>query len=153
MDDCCSPKIIKSSSITPCPTCGTSGEKVSSFTIEKLLMYPQELLNEAVYYLCFNSDCDVAYYNSHDDNVILTTEIKVPIWFKKEAEPKYICYCSKVTEDEIVDAIQNKGCKTVKDVVANTNAMKISNCKENSPTGKCCSRQINDLLRQLRDEL
>ena len=83
------------------------------------------------------------------DNIILISEIKVPIWFKKADNPKYICYCSKVTEEEIVDAIVNKNCKTVKDVVNNTNAMKISNCAINSPTGKCCSRQINNLLQSI----
>ncbi len=153
MDNCCTPKLNKTNTVTPCPKCVKNGEKVKGLTIEKMLNEPQKLSDKISYFLCFNPECEVAYYNNSNENIFLISDIRVPIWFKKDAEPKYICYCSNVTEDEIIDAIKTKGCKTVRDVVANTNAMKISKCDENSPTGKCCSRQINDLLSSVRNDL
>ena len=145
--DCCSEKQTHKKEIN-CPYCTLPGEKVNAKTVNSLLSIQKELLNDINYYLCFSKECDVAYYNNNNE-IILTSEIKVPIWFKNGANPKYICYCSEVTKKEIVDAIVNKNCKTVKDVVKNTNAMKISNCVVNSPTGKCCSRQINDILQDI----
>jgi len=149
MDYCGEKQTYKKAHV--CPKCNLSGEKVNEKTVNSLLTIKKALQENTNYYLCFSKDCDVAYYNE-DDNIILISEIKVPIWFKNDANPKYICYCSKVTEEEIVDAIVNKNCKTVKDVVKNTNAMKISNCAINSPTGKCCSRQINDLIKSLNEQ-
>lgn len=145
--DCCNEKQTLNKAYV-CPQCNHLGEKVNIKTIQSLLSIQKDLKDNVNYYLCFNKDCDVAYYNDVDD-IILKSEIKVPIWFKNGADPKYICYCSKVTEEEITDAIVNKNSRTVKDVVKNTNAMKNSNCVINSPTGKCCSRQINDLLKSI----
>lgn len=147
--DCCNQKQTLNKAYV-CPQCNFEGEKVNLKTVKSLMSIQKDLQNNVNYYLCFNKECDVAYYNDVDE-IILKSEIKVPIWFKNGADPKYICYCSKVTEEEIVDAIVNKNCKTVKDVVKNTNAMKTSNCVVNSPTGKCCSRQINDLIQSINE--
>lgn len=61
-------------------------------------------------------------------------QVKVPIWFKKDANPKYACYCSKVTEEQVIDAVIKQGAKSVKEVNAITGAMKNSNCEENNPS-------------------
>ncbi|MDF2698550.1 MAG: hypothetical protein K0Q49_106 [Haloplasmataceae bacterium] len=148
--DCCRSNTNTSVS-NICPICNFQGERVNTKTIEGLLIIDRNLQKDKTYYLCLNSDCDVAYFNDSND-IVLKSEVKVPIWYKKDANPKTICYCSKVTEEEIIDAIKTKNCKTVKEVVANTNAMKISNCVVNSPTGKCCSRQINDLLKIMNNK-
>lgn len=55
---------------------------------------------------------------------------------------KYICYCNKVTEDDIANAILNKGAKNVEEVISITGAMKNSNCKVNNPKGICCYSDI-----------
>ena len=54
---------------------------------------------------------------------------------KKDADPKYACYCSKVTEDQVIEAVVKHGAKTVKEVNAVTGAMKNSLCKENNLLG------------------
>lgn len=51
---------------------------------------------------------------------------------------KLICYCNKVSEQEIKDAIV-KGAKTLKDIQELTNAC---------TGGKCCSTDIKVLLRR-----
>lgn len=61
---------------------------------------------------------------------------------KKDADPKYACYCSKVTEDQVIEAVVKHGAKTVKEVNAVTGAMKNSLCKENNPFGVCCHKII-----------
>ena len=43
---------------------------------------------------------------------------------------EYVCYCNKVTEQDIIEAIKN-GAKTIEEVIEVTGAMKNSNCKVN----------------------
>lgn len=59
---------------------------------------------------------------------------------------KLICYCNKVSEQEIKDAIV-KAAKTLKDIQTMTKACTGGNCAELNPSGKCCSADIKTLLR------
>lgn len=53
----------------------------------------------------------------------------------KETAPKssiageYVCYCNKVTEQDIISAMKEKGALTVEAVIKITGAMTNSNCK------------------------
>ena len=55
------------------------------------------------------------YYNLDKEIKFLKDQVRVPIWFKKDADPKYACYCSKVTEDQVIEAVVKHGAKTVKE--------------------------------------
>lgn len=91
------------------------------------------------------------FYNMSDflrgqSSKFLKDQVKVPIWFKKDANPKYACYCSKVTEEQVIEAVINHNAKTVKEVNAVTGAMKNPNCKENNPLGVCCHKIIQEAI-------
>ena len=73
-------------------------------------------------------------------------QVNVPIWFKKGANPKYACYCSKVTEEQVIEAVINHGAKTVKEVNVITGAMNNSKCKEKNPLGVCCHKIIHEAI-------
>lgn len=62
---------------------------------------------------------------------------------------KYICYCNKVTEQDIVNAIQN-GASAIEDVIKLTGAMKNSNCAVNNPKGTCCYSDIVKVFNKNR---
>lgn len=98
------------------------------------------------YYLCLSEKCDIVYYSSNSDFHIEKEQIKVPIWFKEDANPKYICYCNRVTEENIVNAIRNEGARNIKDIIKLTGAMKNGKCETNHPTGKCCSPVIQETI-------
>ena len=98
------------------------------------------------YKICMNEDCDVIYYNLDKEIKFLKDQVRVPIWFKKDADPKYACYCSKVTEDQVIEAVVKYGAKTVKEVNAITGAMKNLLCKENNPLGVCCHKIIQEAI-------
>lgn len=65
----------------------------------------------------------------------------------EDANPKYICYCSRVTEEDIKRAIED-GANTLKDVIIKTGAMKNCNCEINNPRGKCCSNDIKKVMEK-----
>lgn len=59
---------------------------------------------------------------------------------------RIICYCKNVSEAEILDAIKN-GDKSLKDIQDKTGACTGNQCAELNPSGKCCSGDINAILK------
>ncbi|WMM24418.1 (2Fe-2S)-binding protein [Tissierella sp. MB52-C2] len=133
-----------------CPRCNQSGKKVKSITVKHLVTesLAEKVPDKEIYYLCMSEDCDVVYYNLDREDIFNRTEIKVPIWFKKDADPKYICYCSKVTEEEIIDAVINQGAENMNDVIKITGAMENGNCTLNNPLGRCCGSIIMETINK-----
>lgn len=65
---------------------------------------------------------------------------------KMENSEKMICYCKQVSRKEIEKAI-HLGAKTLSDIQKSTGACTGNQCKELNPSGKCCSGDINRLLK------
>jgi bacterioferritin-associated ferredoxin len=130
-----------------CPVCKTSGVKVKNITVNHLVVDTlTELVGDMDYYICMNEECDIVYYNPESGVKFNKQQVKVPIWFKKDANPKYACYCSKVTEEQVINAVIKDGAKTVKDIIEITGAMKNSQCIKNNPLGKCCHKIIQEAI-------
>lgn len=130
-----------------CPVCNKGGISVSKVTVEHLVTDDYlKLVDGEQYKICMNADCSVVYYNVDNGVRFLKEQVKVPVWFKKDADPKYACYCSEVTEGQVIEAVVKHGAKTVKEVNTITGAMKNSNCKENNPLGTCCHKIIQEAI-------
>ncbi len=130
-----------------CPDCNNQGVSVKRLTVEHLVT--ENCRNAVVgdqYKICMNEDCDVVYFDVDSGTRFLRDQVKVPIWFKKDANPKYACYCSKVTEEQVIEAVVKHGAKTIQEVNALTGAMKNSNCKENNPLGICCHKIVQEAI-------
>ncbi len=56
-----------------------------------------------------------------------------------------VCWCSNVSKQSILDAIQN-GARSMDDIRRMTGACTVGRCKELSPRGRCCSIEIRILL-------
>ena len=149
IDECCCECTTQNLNKTKesCPVCNNEGVTVSRITVEHLVTDDNR---KAVwgdnYRICMNEDCDVAYYNVDNGIKFLKVQVSVPIWFKKDANPKYSCYCSKVTEEQVIEAVVKHGVKTVKEVNSITGAMKKPNCKEYNPLGVCCHKIIQEAI-------
>lgn len=106
-------------------------------------------MSEVNYHICLNEDCDVVYYDLGGNVIFKKQDMKIPIWYKKDANPKYICYCNQVTEEQIINAVLNDGAKDIKDIVKLTGAMKNGKCEINNPLGKCCSPIIQETINKV----
>ena len=95
-------------------------------------------------------DCSVAYYGT-DGSRLSTDQLKVPVWFKDGATPKYVCYCSKVTEAQVLDAVVKDDAENLIDIVKLTGAMKNSDCVHNNPLGVCCHLSIEEAIAKGKD--
>ena len=56
-----------------------------------------------------------------------------------------VCWCSNVSKQSILDAIQN-GARSMDDIRRVTGAGIVGRCQELSPRGRCCSIEIRMLL-------
>jgi bacterioferritin-associated ferredoxin len=105
-------------------------------------------VKETDYFICSNEECNIVYFNRDLSISYNKQQVKVPIWFKKDANPQYICYCNQVTERQIINAVLNDRAKDIKDIVRLTGAMKNGKCELNNPLGKCCSPIIQETINQ-----
>lgn len=132
-----------------CPVCGGDGKLVKNITVEHMVLDTmKEQVGDNDYYLCMNETCFNTYFNQESDIKFNKNEVKEPIWFKNDANPKYVCYCNKVTEEQILDAVVNKDAKNLNDIIAITGAMKNGKCEINNPLGKCCSPIIQEVINR-----
>ena len=134
----------------PCPLCGKLGRSVGGVTVKHLVEESRQdrVDAETSYLICMDEACDVVYYEASGDQRFLKNEVNVPIWFKKDADPKYACYCSCVTVEDVIRAVVEQGASSVKEVNQLTGAMKNANCKLNNPLGVCCHLVIKEAIDQ-----
>jgi len=122
---------------------------VKNLTVKHLVIDEfADQIKENTYFICMNEQCNVVYFNSDLGISYTKQQVKVPIWFKKDGDPKYICYCNQVTEQQIINAVLNDGAKDLKDIIRLTGAMKNGKCEINNPLGKCCSPLIQETINK-----
>lgn len=103
--------------------------------------------------LCSNPDCKITYF-SYEKNLFFTNEdMKVPIWFKKGASPKIICYCHRITEDMIVEQVKLNGLVSFKDIVLKYRNRVVCNCDKLNPIGECCTKVFYSIINRTLKEL
>jgi len=133
-----------------CPVCHSEGQNVLALTVKHLVREAlRDTVNEmATYHLCLNPHCPVVYFDAFG-KTLKKEDLKVPVWYKDGASPKYICYCSRVTEEEIRSAI-HQGAKTLEDIQRMTGAGSKGSCLTENPSGRCCHREIAKILEKAR---
>lgn len=132
-----------------CPICISKGIEVTNNTVKHLVVNElAEQVEDYNYFVCMNEVCNVVYFSPSIGRTYTKEQLKVPIWFKKDANPKYICYCNQVTEQQIIDAVLINGARDIKDIIRITGAMKNGKCESKNPLGKCCSPYIIESIKK-----
>jgi bacterioferritin-associated ferredoxin len=144
--NCCNSNTCKNEFNKLCPICSEKAQPVKNITIKNMVIENElNRVGEQDYYICLNTKCEVVYFNA-EANTFNQQQVKVPIWYKEGANPKYACYCSKVTEEDIIDAVVNQGARNMKAVTEVTGAMKQGKCLTNNPIGKCCHQEVQKVI-------
>jgi bacterioferritin-associated ferredoxin len=69
-------------------------------------------------------------------------------------KPVIVCYCNRITDLEIIKTVQEEGLTTVDEVKKHLRENLISNCAELNPTGECCHRAFDKVIRRaLRESI
>jgi len=135
------------SPVKKCPVCNASGISVKRETVYSLLgNKPINMTVNDQFALCMTPSCEISYYSLNSDLFYNINDITVPLWYKKDSTTRYACYCSKVTKDNVIQAIRSHGAKSVKEVNQVTGAMKNSDCLHKNPLGECCHKIIQAII-------
>jgi bacterioferritin-associated ferredoxin len=124
----------------PCPRCKQQGIIVRKLTVRSLLISEaKKRVMDVAYFLCMSSDCDVSYYSNASSEGFKIIDVKVPIWYKKGAQPKYACYCNKITDEEVVNAVKETGLSENQEIIEYLREKVKCACAAMNPSGQCCT--------------
>jgi len=132
-----------------CPKCGKRARLVKNQTVRFLLK--PEIAKEVKknnsgkedYHLCMDKLCDVSYFK---ENIVYNVyDMNEPIWFKKNANPKWACYCNKVTEQDVIKAVED-GLTDMAAIIERVNGKMVSQCQVKNPLGLCCTQAFNEMI-------
>ena len=134
-----------------CPYCDQVGEGVSNLTVYSLCKKSEKPAiskeGENGFALCMNPACSVAYYNS--STTIEMNALKRDIHFKDDAKEHYICYCLKITKQQVEDTIIQKKLTGMQDIMKELVGPPPCKCEINNPTGLCCDTIFNALIKDV----
>lgn len=138
----------------PCPQCNQTGVMVRDLTIQNLLTSEakNKLKGSVAYYLCTDPDCMISYYSLKNKQLFNINDVKVPIWYKKDAIPIYACYCNKLTREEVLEFVKETGIDDMNKVIIRLRGKVKSTCVVKNPSGQCCNEYFNELISQGLEE-
>ena len=124
-----------------CPRCGGEGRRVPAATITALVAPAARgrLTSIDDFRFCSAAKCDVAYFQPTSGELLLCTDVAVPI-FQKSADPeRLVCYCFKRTMAEIQEeARTGTGVSSIVAEIKARCAQGLDDCEHNNPQGTCC---------------
>jgi len=147
---CCGPEARDSAeSGGDCPACAQTGGKVANVTVKHLVTDSAKAkVGDDDYNLCMNPDCDVAYYNLQTGARFDKADVRVPIWFKSDADPKIACYCNDITEQQVITAVTQDNLTAMNDIITHIRGKMVAVCEYKNPMGVCCSRAFNEAIQK-----
>ena len=149
MRACCSSSSSGKTTLK-CPTCDTKGISVPLVTVKSLTKNTGATL-KGEFYICSTPSCDIVYFSQN--TVFKQMDVAVPLYWKDGANPKFVCYCNHVTEEEIVKAVIHDNARTLKDISRLTGAARNGKCLHNNPKGVCCHQDIETIIKRTLESM
>lgn len=79
--------------------------------------------------------------------------MKVPIWFKEPLNNMVVCYCRKITLQEIIQAVKEANLSTEEEIVTYLGKEKKQvDCKRKNPVGKECKQLFQNAIEYAKGE-
>lgn len=138
----------------PCPHCNQQGMMVRNITVKNLLQLElkDKIKDNIVFYLCTDSDCSISYYDKGAKNIFEVNDVKVPIWYKKGAEPIMACYCNKITKEDVKQMVKTYGITDMNKIIIRLRGKVKNTCVAKNPSGQCCNEFFNEIIQEALDE-
>ncbi len=137
-----------------CPVSGSKGKRVFQITIGTHIQpkyWP--MIKGSQYYFCPDKQCEVIYFNNEKGAVFTQEHVRTPVMHKMEimTEHRPACYCMQVTEAEIFEEmVVRQCCDSLIDIQNYTGANKGKDCKITNPSGRCCGKQIKEIIEWIK---
>jgi copper chaperone CopZ len=155
VDNAYAPSFTFEAVVPACPKCGNRGQLVPNTVFRSNVKGDsfKNINTEIDNYICMDSDCDVAYYNDENKEVILKDELKRELWYKKGTKRVIACYCNNIDTEQVKDAIVNHNLTKWDDVMGLYRAKVIEKCETLNPTGYCCRSTFDGMVKEIKTEL
>ena len=138
-----------------CPVCGKDSIAVTIPLVSNMLKPDKkdELVKDDKYFLCLDSECPVSYFNRKGNPIFRAEDIKVPLWYKKDAKKKVACYCNNITYEQVREQVIKEGKTIWKEIVGAYRKKPICKCDLLNPTGNCCTSVFYDVVNKALKEI
>lgn len=130
-----------------CPNCGITGQKVGNFTVQRIVKKElKDKIADNYYYLCKDSVCLVGYFNNEVQDTIHWSDFRKPLWYKEGADPIYACYCTTITEEDVVKTVIETGLRDMRHIMFYLKGRFGNTCRYKNPQGICCIDTFNSKI-------
>ena len=152
MSSCCgSPDPVRAAVTVRCPQSGTQGLAVDLLTVKALLCESAlRTVRKGPYLFCVDPTCGVVYFA--DGHVFTTTDLRVPVWHKRPAGTRMICYCFDENEASMAQEFAQTGrCDAslrIRDHIAAGRCA----CEVRNPRGACCLGDVMKAVARIEAE-
>jgi hypothetical protein len=137
VSSCCETDDVESH-LACCPRSGSAGRAVRLQTVKALLTEPAlARLEPGEYRFCADARCDVVYFNAVGSRFD-TADLRVPVWQKRPAGSRMVCYCFGESEPAIRTEIELSGRSLAVDRIRQHIAAGRCACELRNPRGTCC---------------
>ena len=134
-----------------CPACGKEGISVPLATVKSLVVNTLGARLKGEFYICSTPSCAIVYFSQ--STVFKQMDVAVPLFWKDGVNPKFVCYCNHVTEEEIMKAVIHDNARTLKDITRLTGAVRNGKCINNNPKGVCCHKDIETIIQRTLENM
>jgi hypothetical protein len=125
-----------------CPKCLGPSIEVGFDTVFNLTdNFIRHKIDIDKYYLCINSECEVAYFTINEF-IIPITQLNKPLWFKNTNNQIIVCYCRDISLGDVIYAVNElKDDITIKSIVRLLQKDdRPLQCIQHNPTGMSCEK-------------
>lgn len=127
--------------------CGKVGALIPSQTVIYQVIdkydidWPREIFS-----LCMNPSCEMAYYSADYGYLFLQRQIKVELDYKEDVKNQYVCYCHKITYDDVKKKVNDNNIKNIRDYMKHHKPVIVQNCVKENPFGCSCLGDIGKII-------
>lgn len=146
---CCAQPTESMESAPACPACGRPGQEVPALIVKSLARREAKpRVGPGPYFLCENADCDTVYYDL-ESHGLRRDELRTRVGYKERSPDRLVCYCLRVTEQDILAEVAEKQCCTsLEQVEQATGARTGKACNYTNPTGACCGPEVRAVINK-----
>ena len=139
-----------------CPLSFSKGQRLLRKTLASHVQPKYwTLINEHGFFFCPTRDCPVIYFHNEKKLFFGLDDVRTVVMHKMEinTENRPVCYCKNVLEKTILDELLvEKCCDSIIDIQNFTQANTGKDCAITNPTGRCCGKQIKEILEWAKDQ-
>ena len=144
-----------SSYLEYCPLNNSRGKRLLRKTLANhLLPKYLHLIVEPGFFYCPEATCPVVYFNRDANLIFSQNEIRTTVMHKIPigSKSRPACYCKNVLESQIIEELTvKKCCDSLIDIQNFTEANTGKDCNITNPTGRCCGKQIKEIMNWVKE--